>query len=483
MTTRMTTIFYDFETSSREPLGQILSYSFIVVNDQYDVIDELTGIIAVNRTQLPDIDAILTNKLNIDDLNSHGKSDYETAGLIYHFLDTLIRKYGNCTLAGFNSNRFDLTFLRNLLIGYGYNPYFKGKLHNKDVLHFAQFLAFQYPEQFPWVRTEKEDTSYYSFKLEDLTTALGLLKDAQTHNARDDVILTIQLVQTLEKQCTASFISFEPTQWIHDPMFQGTLEVGKQKVRHYAKGDDSLHKFTYRYLVKVGMLGKAYLVIDLSHYEQFQGQEGCTDSDKLACVRYINPNKAFFIFEPLLEEERLFYTPLAESLLEDPYFQDFQKTPALYFERAKKDWDILYQIHEMGFERIDILRGYIQRLIDDPDTYDTSLKQLLSSQKSVKDRYLLTLFNRAYLNHHPSPNPAYLEKYMKPRYETGTMLRDTDQFTTIKESYERIQQLLSEKILPEQPLPEQASPEQDLLNLEALKRHIEKNTGTFILIQ
>jgi hypothetical protein len=463
------TIFYDFETSSREPLGQILSYAFIVVNAHYDVVDELTGLIRVNRTQIPDVDAILTNKLNIDDLNAHGRFDIETAGLIYSFLDKTIQNHGTCTLAGFNSNRFDLTFLRNLLIGYGYNPYFKGKLHNKDVLHFAQFLAFQHPDQFPWIRTEKENTHYYSFKLEDLTTTLGLLTDAQTHNARDDVILTIQLVRSLEQQFQASFMQFEPTQLVHNEIFQGSLEIGKQKVRHYAEGDTLLEKFVYRYFVKVGVLGKAYLIIDLSQFETLQSQEekeGWDETSKLSCVRYINPNKAFFIFEPLLEEERAFYLPLAESVLSDPYFQDFQKTPALYFERAKKDWDISYQIHELGFERIDVLRGLIQALIDDPNTYDETLKRLIPKQKnSVKDRYLLQLYNRAYLNHHPSPNPAYLAKYMGPRYETGSLLRDKTQFTSIKESYDRLEQLLNEQTLSEQ----------DILNLEALKRYVERH--------
>ena len=59
-----------------------------------------------------------------------------------------------------------------------------------------------------------------------------------------------------------------------------------------------------------------------------------------------------------------------------------------------------------------------------------------NTEQKQKDRYLLTLFNRAYLNHHPKPNPTYLEKYMIPRYQTGKLLRDPNDFTPLKEQLE-----------------------------------------------
>ncbi len=475
----MISIFYDFETSSRDPLGQILSYAFIAVDKHYTITEELNGLIKVNRTQLPEIDAILTNKLNIDELNNSGHTDYEAAKIIYHFLEKQCKQYNNVTLAGFNSNQFDLTFLRNLLISYGFNPYFKGKLHNKDVLHFAQFIAFQHPDQFPWIRTESEKSTYYSFKLEDLATTFGILTESQTHNARDDVLLTINLIQTLETTFETPFHTFEPTQFIQDPIFQGPLEVGKQKVRHYTQGDELLKKFTYRYFVKIASLGKAYLLIDLSHYETLLNQDSPSNDDKINCLRYINPNKAFFIFEPLIEEERLFYSPLAESILEDQYFLEIKNKPDLYFKYTKKNWDIAYQIHELGFERIETLHTHIKQLISAPDSYTEQLNTLLQNiqtapndEQKEKNRYLLTLFNRAYLNHHPAPNPVYLQKYMTPRYETGTLLRNSSDFIPLKDQLKRIDMLLN---ATDSPNNDTTTPltEEDQLNLTALKRHME----------
>jgi exonuclease I len=231
----MRTIFFDFETSSRDPLGQILSYSFICVDNGYNVIEELNGLIRPNRTQFPDIDAILTNKLNLDYLIQHGETDYNAAKRIYDFLETYCSYGPPITLVGYNSNSFDLTFLRNLLISYGYNPYFKGKLQNKDVLHYVQFLAFQNPNSFPWVRTERNASHYYSFKLEDLAMSFRLLSAQQSHNAREDVILTINLVRTLEMHFKYPFKDFNPTAMLSNTQLKNGMIIGKQKKKALCK--------------------------------------------------------------------------------------------------------------------------------------------------------------------------------------------------------------------------------------------------------
>ena len=143
-------IIYDFETSTSDFLGQILSFAFVVTDDQLNIIDTWKGTVKLNRTQIADPGAILTNKLNIDTLNESGKTEYDTAKFIQSQLDKIIATHGEATLIGFNSNQFDLQFLRNTLLRYGLNPYFKGKLHNIDVLHWIQSLAFENEEVYPW---------------------------------------------------------------------------------------------------------------------------------------------------------------------------------------------------------------------------------------------------------------------------------------------------------------------------------------------
>ena len=121
-------IFYDFETSSRELLGQILSYSFIVTDTDLHPIEECNGLIKLNRTQLPELNALLVNRINILTHQDRGLSEYDSAKKIHCFLDQCIAKYGPCKLVGYNSNQFDLNFLRVILTRYGLNPYFKGQL-------------------------------------------------------------------------------------------------------------------------------------------------------------------------------------------------------------------------------------------------------------------------------------------------------------------------------------------------------------------
>ena len=100
----MINIFYDFETSSREILGQILSYSFIMTDETYDIKNELSGTIKLNRTQLPEVGAILTNKLSISELQKTGDPEYIAAHKIHQFINQYVNDHNQVNLIGFNSN-------------------------------------------------------------------------------------------------------------------------------------------------------------------------------------------------------------------------------------------------------------------------------------------------------------------------------------------------------------------------------------------
>ena len=106
-------IFYDFETSSREILGQILSYSFVGVDTYLEPQVYCNGFVKLNPTECPEVGAILTNKISLKQLEEEGISEYETAKQIHQFLANQIQTYKHCTLVGFNSNSFDLSFLRS----------------------------------------------------------------------------------------------------------------------------------------------------------------------------------------------------------------------------------------------------------------------------------------------------------------------------------------------------------------------------------
>ncbi len=435
-------IFYDFETSSRDLLGQILTYSFFLVDPEYAISEELSGSIRLNRTQIPEAGALLTNRINLDYLQATGMAEYEAAAEIYFFLNGVIAKHKQATLVGYNSNQFDLSFLRNLLIRHGLNPYFGGKLKNLDLLHYCQHIAFTNSHDFPWVRVEGKNSTYYSFKLEDLTSAFNILDGPQSHDAREDVLLSIKLTRFLEVTFNLALKDFVPIQFPSNPEFQGEYEIFQQKDRHFAKENEELQPYTVHTFIKLCLLGKSSLMVNLDRFQAILDAGDTSDEALLGCLRYINPNKSFFILDPITAESYSHYEDSARQVYTHDFFTSILKNSNHYFDLIKKEQDIEYQIHELGFERIDTLKRYINTLIQDPSSYEASLKELLATRKEPKDNYLIQLFNRVYLNTHPNPRPDYLSRYMTPRYTDGSMTKHKDDFLPFPEQVKQVKAML-----------------------------------------
>lgn len=464
-------IFYDLETSSRELVGQILTYSFLVVDSKFQIHDELTGSIRLNRIQLPEIDAILTNRINLTDHQKSASSEmeYTAAQKVHTFLSHQVDQHGYIPLVGFNGNSFDLPFLRNLLIRYGFNPYFSGKLTNLDILHYAQHIAFTNPDTFVWqLRENDEGRKYYSFKLEDLAKSFQLLdaKASQTHSAREDVVLTIELAKELQKRYKCPLKTFKSFQLLSRELpvqtslsidekpivnqeaitIQPDFDVAKQKVRDYPDTDRPPEKFKYLYWLKILNSKKEYIVLNLEQYQS---------DPPLACLKYINPNKHFFVLEPVTSEEKKKLAPFIEKAKKDSFLQNLTKDK--YFELIKKDWDIEYQIHELGFKRIDALKIEVDELLQNPQNYDKTLKTLLENRANQSDRSekekdtaLIRLYNRVYLNYHPNVKKSELHQYCIPRYITGDLLKNKKDFQCLQEQSNRLNQLLNQKELPKE---------------------------------
>ena len=419
-------IFYDFETSSRDLIGQIISYAFIITDSDLQPIDTFDGKIKLNRTQCPEVDALLVNKIVVSDLQEKGISEYEAALAIFDFLTQTIASYGPCHLVGFNSNQFDLSFLRTLLIRYGLNPYFQGQLKNIDILHFVQYLAFYHSADFPWVQTSSDTHSFYSFRLEDLSHAACLLTEAQSHDALEDVMLTIKLVRFFEAKFNTKLSTFKPYQLPDSLNCIEPTSIIKQRVRHFATLEDTPEKYQTHYFFPLNLNSKSLLFINLSMYKTLIDDiESPSDEDKSRCIRYINTNKAFFITEQAELSDVGMNPQDLELILADTYFQQFVKNPSAYFDSIKKDWDIDYQIHELGFERIDILGKLVERFMKQPQTYTEIIQDLIKQRSHPKDNYLIQLFNRVYLNYHPHPQQTHLNRYLTPRYIEGSLYKDS----------------------------------------------------------
>ena len=193
----MNTVFFDLETTDLSPVGQILNYAFVEVDQSWNIKSCFRDKIKISRLQLPSPDAIVATKT---DILSHNKEAVD----LEHIAMAKIQKHlhgifewAETRLIGYNSAKFDVPYLRTSMIRNGLNPYFGGSVQYGDVLHVVKRLACDRPDFCE--KLEKRDNGKPIFRLESVTRSLGLLdkNEAQTHESLSDVLLTIKLAKYL----------------------------------------------------------------------------------------------------------------------------------------------------------------------------------------------------------------------------------------------------------------------------------------------
>jgi len=410
-------IFYDFETSQKDFLGQILSYYFVLVDEHYQPIKECAGLIQPNRLELPACGAILVNQLSIQRCLTEGQRECDAAITIHQFLQLCTQDHGHVPLVGFNSARFDFKHVEKLLLKHGLSPTFYGKITSLDIYQYSKYCALTEPDKFPFIKHKKSDTDRYSFRLEDLAKAFNCLDTPQTHDAKDDVLLTLSLTQALEASFSTSLQQFRAHQ--HNTEAFNTPNIMlKEPVFALEQIADTPIVTTNEWLV-IGKASKStYILLDIKAYHNTPPQ---TFSDYATITRYFNTRTTTFSYST--------HPNTHDAIKNDPNIQKITDNALQYFKLFPVDWDIEYRPWAMGFDCIDTLRTYIERLHQNPDDYSAiisdwkSLKQTRPT-KSTELHFMITLFNRYYLNHHPTPNPDHIQKYIGPRYVSGHMHRN-----------------------------------------------------------
>jgi len=419
LTLRAMWILYDFETSSRELIGQITSYAFWVVNDQWEPIKRLIGKVKLRPTEMPELDAILVTQLQISQLQSEGLSEYAASLRIYQFLSDCILEYGHCILAGYNSSQFDLKFLRTTLIRNGFNPYFMGKLSSIDVLHFIHDVAIQSGDNFPWTT----DGDYWTFSLESVSRKHGILLGSQRHDAEADVILMRDLIRCIENRYSRHIRDFRPVRLPHNARCEPEYTLFRQLTRGTPP-----QKIKDRIWYRLFHSKSDIIVIDPT---QLDPTDTTTLTDLLPHIRYINCNTHAFITEPLAIAEQRQWASIIGLINET--VSAIGLTRERYFDAIKKPWDIEYRIHEMGFERIDTLSAFITTFNADATAYPAEISKYWEHHSDEKDRFLIQLANRFALNNIPGIPVSLSDRYIVPRYIELSMYRDketTESFLT-----------------------------------------------------
>lgn len=206
----MFAVFYDLETTDKHCVGQIINYSFILVDDALQPVDELSELIHISRLHLPDPGAILANRTDVLDHQKRAQfNEYEAMHRIDAFLRKCIdRANGSIAFVGYNSARFDLQYLRTSLIRNGLDPYYGRSLHYRDLLHVVQKAYLASPEFRELIKKERGDEKKLSLSLQTTARALGLLSGVQAHESREDVLLTIKLAATLKERFGLDIATF-----------------------------------------------------------------------------------------------------------------------------------------------------------------------------------------------------------------------------------------------------------------------------------
>lgn len=353
----MHSIFYDLETTDKNPIGQILNYSFICVDEAFEVIDELSGKVQISRLQLPSPGAILANRTDV--LSHQNEAQHTEKEAMAAISDFISRRTAatdeRVAFIGYNSTRFDLPYLRTSLIRNGLNPYFGGRLVYRDLLHAARKLSVS-GAGFPrgpalakggGNRREKEEPPRLSLSLETLTNELGILQGPQSHESRDDVLISISLAKVFKEKFGLDIARYEPYEAADLHRHKGKGMVFYSDFPNYdlssggspARTPMTLLDSDHRYA----------LWIDLDRYRDGLGR---------GSISWFNQGgSAFFCDMAPCEDSQL--KTLAAAALREFSAVNLKN----YFQ--KSSCDIEQDIYRLDISLIDLLRGAIWK--NDPE--------------------------------------------------------------------------------------------------------------------
>ncbi len=197
MSNSATTSFfwYDFETTGVDPAkDRPMQFAGIRTDLDFNPIGEPIMLYCkLADDVLPHPDACLLTGITPQDANREGLNESEFMGLIEKELATP----GTCAL-GYNTLRFDDEVVRHSFYRNFIDPYareWQNACSRWDIIDLVRMTYAMRPEGIKWPK--KEDGTY-SFKLEDLTVANGIMHE-QAHDALSDVHGTIALAKLIKE--------------------------------------------------------------------------------------------------------------------------------------------------------------------------------------------------------------------------------------------------------------------------------------------
>jgi hypothetical protein len=419
----MRSIFFDLETTDLLYVGQILNYCFIETNEEGKALSELSGKIKINPTQLPTPRAILANKVDV--LAHQNTSEDERSSLqrIHSYIWSIVEKHPT-VLVGYNSNRFDVPFLRTSMIRNGLNPYFNKNLNYCDVFYMAQKVSLI-------------DRNFYdslhqhdNMTLESVAKSLGLLEGKQLHESSFDVRLTIKVAQEFKKRYNMNWSDFD----CYEPRKSLVLRTRPKFLRVYEREEES-HNDTSPMVLLVEKSTQA-LWIDLLEYQKLIDAGEIPDK---RCVFWYNTRTSPFFVDNNVANQLDEWKDIAKNALKD--LSDINLDN--FF--PPKNCDIEQFIYLLDFDGITSLNNSIWN-------------RSRQAMESRADKHEIELYIRHKINEQPDKYLEQLKEYAEYRYGGKLKIDKTDTITepidgvfnpafhpTLGELYRDIDNLLADK--------------------------------------
>ena len=189
----MNYVFYDFETSgNNKDFDQILQIGAVLTNNNFQIKDKINISCRLKKNIVPAPQALLINKISIDQLKSNEVSHYS----LIEQLKNKFEEWSPACFVGFNSIGFDEDVLRQGLFQSLNYPYLTTSKDNRrlDVLKLARGVSAFAPNSI--VIPIGEDNKQ-SFKLENLTK-VNQIDHSNAHDAIADVTATLELAKKMK---------------------------------------------------------------------------------------------------------------------------------------------------------------------------------------------------------------------------------------------------------------------------------------------
>tara|TARA_B100001123_G_scaffold429608_1_gene548370 strand:- start:147 stop:1571 length:1425 start_codon:yes stop_codon:yes gene_type:complete len=212
----MNYVFYDFETSgNNKDFDQILQIGAVLANDGFQIKDKIDISCRLKKDTIPAPEALLINKISIDQLKSGDISHYS----LIQQLKKKFEEWSPACFVGFNSIGFDEDVLRQGLFQSLDYPYLTTSKDNRrmDVLKLARAVSAFAPNS---IVVPLGENNKQNFKLGNLTK-VNQIDHSNAHDAIADVNATLELAKKIKNNA--------PEVW--------------DALLNYKKGDDIGRKF------------------------------------------------------------------------------------------------------------------------------------------------------------------------------------------------------------------------------------------------